>query len=387
MKVSTSAKVAGGLAVTLLLLLAVAASAFLSARRTARSAGLVERTLDVESDLSDLEKTMVGAESSTRGFLLTGDEDYLDSYRAAPALVRDEIIGLRRKTADDPVQQRHLAALEPLVAAKFARMDRTVELRRRGGSEAAAAEVSSGIGRRLMTGIRTHLRAMSLREERVAADRNEGQIAGARRTQRFILLTAAIAAAFVSVAGFVIERDLLGRRRAEEALRNLSMIDELTGVYNRRGFLIHAEDRVKLASRLRNGQVLVFADVDGLKSINDAFGHSAGDEALTAAAALLKSSFRESDVVARLGGDEFVVLALMERSENAEIPVRALREALAAWNGRDDRPFRLSMSIGVTPIAAGARLEELLAIADRNMYAAKQDRRRSTDSGEIAVRD
>ncbi|HKB71541.1 MAG TPA: GGDEF domain-containing protein, partial [Thermoanaerobaculia bacterium] len=119
----------------------------------------------------------------------------------------------------------------------------------------------------------------------------------------------------------------------------------------------------------------------------DTFGHSAGDEALAAAAALLRSSFRETDVVARLGGDEFVVLALMNRTEDAEVPVRALRDSLEAWNTCAGKPFRLSMSVGMTDFDPGTRMEELVAAADRRMYADKQERRaaRQSDSEGVSV--
>ena len=165
------------------------------------------------------------------------------------------------------------------------------------------------------------------------------------------------------------------------------MVDELTGLYNRRGFLIHAEDRVKFAARLGTREVLVFADVDGLKSINDTFGHFVGDEAITAAAGLLRSSFRDTDVVARIGGDEFVVLALMDRDEDVEVPIRSLRAAIQAWNAHAGMAFRLSMSVGTTYFEPGTRLEELIAAADRKMYAEKQERRaaRRSDPEGVSV--
>ena len=385
MKVPISAKVSVGLAVTLLLLLVVAASALQSTRAISRAAGSVAHALDVESDISDLEVALVGAESATRGFVLTGDERYLSAYKGSPALATQELAGLRRKTADDPVQQRHIDALRPLIAIKLDRLARAVEIRRRQGLEASMPQLGSGVGRELMNRIRSELHAMTSEEERLLSERNALQVASGRRTERFILLTAVLAGAFVAVAGLVIQRDLVGRRRAEEALRSLSMIDELTGLYNRRGFLIHADDRCKLANRLGTREVLVFADVDGLKAINDTFGHSAGDEALVVAAQLLRASFRESDVVARLGGDEFVVLALMDRIENQEIPLATLKGRLDAWNAQGARRFRLSMSIGATLLEPGARLEELLDAADREMYAKKQESRISRQSDPDAV--
>jgi len=375
MKIPTSAKVSVGLVVTLLLLLVVGASAWQSSRAMVRAAEAVERTLDVEGDIADLEVAVIGVESATRGYLLTGDERYLASEKDSPAVAVQRLADLRRKTRDDRVQQHHLDLLEPLVGNKLARLSRAAQIRRERGFETAMAQLGSGVGRELMSRIRSELTGMNRQEDRRISALNLHQIASARATERFIFLTAALAAVFVLVSGLVIQRDLVGRRRAEDALRSLSLVDELTGLYNRRGFLIHADDRFKLATRLGTREVLIFADVDGLKAINDTFGHSAGDEALVVAATLLRASFRETDVVARLGGDEFAVLALMDRIENQEIPVGTLKEKLDAWNAQERRRFRLSMSIGATLLEPGARLEELLDAADRAMYAKKQESR------------
>ena len=99
------------------------------------------------------------------------------------------------------------------------------------------------------------------------------------------------------------------RKRMDEEIRSLSLTDDLTGLYNRRGFTLLAEQEVKLAHRINRSMLLFFCDVDYLKSINDAHGHAQGDLALQEVSAILKETFREVDIMARLGGDEFVVLA------------------------------------------------------------------------------
>ncbi len=99
-----------------------------------------------------------------------------------------------------------------------------------------------------------------------------------------------------------VSRDISDRKRMEEELRALSLIDELTGLYNRRGFLTLARHQQKISSRTGKEMLLIYADVDGLKKINDTFGHDAGDAALVETARILKESFRSSDVTARLGG-------------------------------------------------------------------------------------
>jgi diguanylate cyclase (GGDEF)-like protein len=162
----------------------------------------------------------------------------------------------------------------------------------------------------------------------------------------------------------------------EEELRALSLIDELTGLYNRRGFLTLARHQQKISSRTGKEMLLIYADVNGLKGINDNYGHDVGDAALVETAKILKESFRSSDITARLGGDEFVAL-ILEASEPCSEPFWArLQEKLRARLAGSAFPFKLSLSIGMvccdpkTPCS----LEELLAKADQAMYAQKPGR-------------
>jgi diguanylate cyclase (GGDEF)-like protein len=158
-------------------------------------------------------------------------------------------------------------------------------------------------------------------------------------------------------------------------LESLTLTDEMTGLYNRRGFLRLAGPQLRLAERKHRPLMLFFADLDGLKKINDEHGHDVGDDAITQASRLLARVFRQSDVLARLGGDEFVALALEAEHEQ---PVFArLEAALAAFNDEDGRPYQLSISIGAVTYdhAAHESLEQLVARADAAMYAAKRARR------------
>ncbi|HKS26665.1 MAG TPA: PAS domain S-box protein [Pyrinomonadaceae bacterium] len=183
-----------------------------------------------------------------------------------------------------------------------------------------------------------------------------------------------------------IARDITERRRTEETLRSLSLLDDLTGLYNRRGFLALAEQQVRLTQRTGHGFTLVFADLDGLKKINDRLGHQAGDEALRAVAEILKKSFRDSDIIARLGGDEFTILALedYEAPEPRAVTSR-LWENLEEYKRQASRPFDLSLSVGVVhfdPEESGS-LEELIAQADKAMYRDKQAKRDRQSKSEL----
>ena len=177
---------------------------------------------------------------------------------------------------------------------------------------------------------------------------------------------------------FGIARDVTARRRQEDALRSLTLVDELTGLYNRRGFQTLAERHLALAVRKRRGVFLLFCDLDGLKQINDTWGHREGDRALVDTATLLRQSFRSADIIARLGGDEFTVFPLEASDESGDRLIGRLAENVDAHNAGAGRSYRLAMSVGIARFEPGSAwtMEQLLEEADRRLYADK--RRRST---------
>jgi diguanylate cyclase (GGDEF)-like protein/PAS domain S-box-containing protein len=179
-------------------------------------------------------------------------------------------------------------------------------------------------------------------------------------------------------------RDVTQRRQDTEALalrademRTLSLRDELTGLANRRGFFELGEQMMRVASREQRSLAVVFADLDGLKPINDLHGHDAGDLAITEAAALLKSVCGPDDVAVRLGGDEFAVLTLELDAASVSAFRARIEFALAQRNARRDLPFELSFSLGVAFSATDREeaLEILLARADSAMYSEKRTHR------------
>jgi diguanylate cyclase (GGDEF)-like protein len=172
-------------------------------------------------------------------------------------------------------------------------------------------------------------------------------------------------------------RYAIARHQTQEALRGLSLIDDLTGLSNRRGFVILAQQQLKLAKRTRQPLLLFLFDLDHLKVINDTWGHHEGNLALVETATLLSGTFRESDVIARLGGDEFTVLAINAAAEHVPLLTERLQANLQRRNAQPDRRYQLSLSLGVAAYdpARPASIEELLAQADAALYAQKRGRR------------
>lgn len=172
-------------------------------------------------------------------------------------------------------------------------------------------------------------------------------------------------------------RDLTERQRLQAELRRMSVTDDLTGLHNRRGFFMLAEQEMKLARRLKKDLLLVFLDVDDFKSINDTHGHQVGDQALAETADILRTTFRESDVLARLGGDEYVALAMFAPEETDDVIETRLAQTLAEHNGRPGRRYTLSISTGFARFDARnvQSLAELMANADDALYEKKRARR------------
>jgi diguanylate cyclase (GGDEF)-like protein len=207
-------------------------------------------------------------------------------------------------------------------------------------------------------------------------DRNELQVrlqAGAR----IIELQNSLAERVRELEGAIAER-----KQAEDALRNLSLTDDLTGLYNRRGFFHLAEHHLRTARRSGQPSLLLYADMDGLKEINDTFGHSEGSLAIARTAAVLKLTFRNSDIICRLGGDEFAILAQNVPRHEIETIIGRLQDSLSTKPERGTHDYQLSLSIGAVWIPSDNEfsLDELIDQADKNMYDHKRGKKKRLTS-------
>jgi diguanylate cyclase (GGDEF)-like protein len=191
-------------------------------------------------------------------------------------------------------------------------------------------------------------------------------------TQEWRAEGSAILGVFADVLGSALER-----KRAEDELKSMSIRDHLTGLLNRRGFVALVEEQLKLADRHRRDSLLLFADVDNLKRINDTLGHREGDRALVEIANVLDEVFRESDIKARVGGDEFAVFAVEAYPDSAQVITSRLQQSLEARNSEREHPCKCSLSIGIVPYdhQYPCSLDELLTRADTLMYRQKEEKK------------
>ena len=180
---------------------------------------------------------------------------------------------------------------------------------------------------------------------------------------------------FVSQVEDITERKLL-----EEKLQTRSVTDDLTGLYNRRGFFELCQEKLSIASRRNERLLLLFVDLDHMKWINDTLGHDEGDAALIAVAQTLRDTFRGSDIIGRIGGDEFAILAVGPSEDAENTFLTRLQDNLTTFNKTNDRrDFPISVSAGISryePIEP-CSLEALIAQADQRMYEVKREKKRS----------
>ncbi|HEY5404655.1 MAG TPA: diguanylate cyclase [Pyrinomonadaceae bacterium] len=165
---------------------------------------------------------------------------------------------------------------------------------------------------------------------------------------------------------------------AQESLRNLSLTDDLTGLYNRRGFFALAKQQLSSARREGRHASLVYIDMDGLKRLNDTHGHEIGSRVIQEVGDILRETFRSSDLIARIGGDEFVVFETSNDQIDEGTDVQRLQDNVTRHNAQQARDYEISLSIGVASMDSDSSmtLEELLKNGDKTMYQQKRNKRR-----------
>jgi diguanylate cyclase (GGDEF)-like protein/PAS domain S-box-containing protein len=180
------------------------------------------------------------------------------------------------------------------------------------------------------------------------------------------------------------KRDLAEARLklTNKKLEEQSLSDELTGLYNRRGFFTFGLQQMKMAKRLKAASYLIFLDIDNLKEVNDAEGHPVGDLLLQGVAAILKGTLRESDTIGRIGGDEFAVLAMRSKGQGERSLMIRIEEGVAAFRVKGHARLRLSVSMGLIRIDPRKyqQLDDFLAHADFLMYQQKRRKAREENN-------
>ena len=179
------------------------------------------------------------------------------------------------------------------------------------------------------------------------------------------------------ITGASLERAIrfaMERQRLQTELHDLLLTDSLTGLYNRRGFMLLANEQLKLLQRSTQGLLLFLCDVDRMKAINNTFGPNRGDQTLIDSANLLRTTFRSSDIIARLGNDEFAILAIGTLPSTEELLQARLQAQLNRHNAQSGRSYQLTFSTGISYVGPGGQttIERLLAMANDQVMEQKK---------------
>jgi methyl-accepting chemotaxis protein len=205
---SIGAKIGSGFGLALVILMVIGAVSYTSTAKFMDTAGWVAHTYEVLDNLAGFMAAMKDAETGQRGYVITGEDPYLDPYRNAAAVADQNLKNLRRLTADNPAQQRRLDALEPLVASKFGALQETIALRSDKGFEAAAKLVLTDRGKQTMDRIRQLSGEMQEEENGLLRQRAEEEKVRAQTTKLTIVFGSLLALLLVMAAGLVITRNI-----------------------------------------------------------------------------------------------------------------------------------------------------------------------------------
>jgi len=224
MKINIEKKIALAFALVLAVLVTISVVSYRNATKMIENYRRVTHTQDVLVALDETQSAIADAETGQRGYILTGKEIFLEPYTAALKEIDSDLERLRRLTTDNPNQQRRIALLKPLVSAKLEYLDQVITLRRERGFEAAQRIISTGYGRRVMDDIRKITGEMEEEERQLLKLREAESEASASSTMATLFMLALIVLALLPVAFYIIKRDFIKRRRAEETLRETTTL-------------------------------------------------------------------------------------------------------------------------------------------------------------------
>jgi diguanylate cyclase (GGDEF)-like protein len=349
-------------------------AAALGARQDLISARLLE--------LRNLQDGLLDLETGQRGYLLSGEDSYLEPYADGRRNFEAALSRLQYLFRDNPRTLEEVNELATLGRAKAAEIEYIIQLRRDNGLAAVLAAAHTHEDQRTTNEIRSKVRALVAQLEQARSHVIIKEVARYRKISTLGLEVNALILLLIVVGiGFL----ALSIRRLEELQRQReseAMHDALTGLPNRRYLREWLNIALAAADRSRRPLALLYFDLDGFKAVNDRFGHEAGDRVLQAVASRLRRLMRASDFVARLGGDEFVA-ALPDAPPASDISAMTARmqENLQKAPIPELADGAVTISIGTAFYPDdGADVAELLAVADRAMYEVKQNRRVGQDA-------
>ncbi len=361
---------ASGLAVCLI---GISAAVYRASSTLVENARWVAHTHEVLTQLEATATGVTAAETELRGFLLTGQESYLDPYSAGLTETLRKLKTVRRLTADSPRQQACIDKLEPLILHRLDLLDALVKIGHDQGFDAARRILTFDHGPEYMQEIRQVIQDMEHAEQETLATRFAQQETGSRRLQNMVLLSCAAALFLLFVSLAVVFHDLSAVEADFRKARYHVAHDTLTGLASRHSLMAQLDFAIAGATRGGQPLSLCICDIDRFKSINDTHGHTTGDEILAAFGKLVRAGIREGDIAGRLGGDEFCIVLPSTGVERAGPLMERLREQWERleYHSPDGRAFSVTASFGVVQHNGERSAKAFLHTADKALYCAK----------------
>jgi len=360
-----------------MLFAAITSNANDAAERRREAQAWYVHTFEVIVSTEALKSAANMAMRGERGYLITGDSRFLRPHAAGIRAAPVRLARIAALTADNPVQQRHVAELRDRLARYFATLQHAIDLRRAGDAEGATAIVRSGLGMREIDGLLAVIDSIEAEETRLQAVRSAANDKANRAIEFHYFTLAGIGLALLLIAAAVGISTAQAQRKVRdiaEQLRLSATTDELTGLHNRR-FFMHSLD-IEVARARRSGAPLsvAVADVDYFKRVNDKYGHAGGDEVLRALARIFEQIMRTGDVIGRWGGEEFAVLMPDTDEIQARIACERLRGAIAGRKIHlpDGEEIAITLSTGIALLVPGDDRDKLVMRADGALYHAKE---------------
>ncbi len=380
-------KPAIGLLVLFMVLITDAAISYRNGVHLVEHSRNAAKALNSSRLVVELQGRLVDAETSQRGFLITGNADYLEVYNDTLTSLTPTFMELYESTADEPLWEQRLDTLQALMFLKFRELQTSIELRRRSGFAAAQKLTMTNQGKRTMDRIRKLIgefrsdeaRAFSLQESRV-----QDTVTTARASFWAVTLVGLVLLVYVL---YTLWLNLVEVRKTERTLRRQALRDPLTGLFNRRFFDAGLAQQIMRSRRSGEPASLLMLDIDHFKNYNDEYGHEAGDAVLRAIGQLLQTQVRGSDVACRFGGEEFVILMPDAPLESAKERGKQILEAIRGLEIPHQGHLLPSVtaSLGVAAFPSHASdAEGILEAADNALYMAKRTGRdRMVVSGDV----
>lgn len=380
---SLEKKLIAAISAVTLLLLAVGVVAYKALNDSIDISQQVSNSRETLTEVEATLLTLKDAETYQRRFL-EGRADSLEHFHLTKEETKRKLAHLKTLTARNPRHQERLAKLEPVIHKKLDRMNESLSLRK-------LAEVSN-------------VKSAALSDEEIQEMDNIGQLLGDMRADEEATLQNRLAASSSSLTTvglafgglfvlivfllllvfFLVKKDLTIQRQLQDRLLVLASVDELTTLYNRREINRRFADEVERSRRYGQPLSLLLLDVDHFKSINDKFGHPAGDEVLRSVAYRIRDCVRSVDIAGRFGGEEFAIILPNTDRDGAFMIAERVRQGISGEpfeltnESNETLTVPITISIGVSSTEKGETDEDAFRTADTALYQAKSEGRDRT---------